>query len=88
MVVLKLQYTFGKEFGKGSGKSSGKEIPTWNIVLGLIALYPEITAEEAGKIVGISSRATEKHIKKLKDSGLIERIGGRKEGFWQIIKHV
>ena len=88
MITEHLQNTFGKEFGKGSGKSSGKEIPTWNIVLGLIALYPEITAEEAGKIVGISSRATEKHIKKLKDSGLIERIGGRKEGFWQIIKHV
>jgi len=78
---------FGKEFGKGSEKSSEKEIPTWNIVLELIALYPKITAEEAGKIVGISSRATEKHIKKLKDSGIIERIGGRKEGFWQIKKH-
>ncbi|MDP2061191.1 MAG: hypothetical protein Q8J97_15720 [Flavobacteriaceae bacterium] len=39
-------------------------------------------------MVGISSRATEKHIKKLKDSGIIERIGGRKEGFWQIKKQV
>ncbi|HCY41866.1 MAG TPA: hypothetical protein DHV48_11000 [Prolixibacteraceae bacterium] len=73
---------------KSSEKSSGKEIPTWNIVLGIIALYPKITAAETGKIIGISSRATEKHIKKLKDSGLIERIGGRKEGFWQIKKQV
>jgi ATP-dependent DNA helicase RecG len=77
------------EFGrvrKRFGKGSEKEIPNWYFVLELIAFYPEITAEEAAEILGISSRATEKHIKKLKDSGIIERMGGRKEGIWQIKK--
>jgi len=88
-ITTQLHNTFGissEKFGKEFGKGSEKEIPTWNFVLELMALYPEITAADAAKILGISSRTTEKHIKKLKDTGIIERIGGRKEGFWKIKK--
>jgi predicted HTH transcriptional regulator len=52
----------------------------------IIILFPEITAEEIGLILGVSSRSAETYIKKLKEEELIERIGGNKEGIWQIKK--
>ncbi len=91
VITTQLQEEFGissEKFGKEIGKGSEKEIPTWIFVLELIVIYPKITAVEIANIIGISSRATEKHIKKLKDKVIVERIGGRKEGFWKIIKQV
>ena len=49
-----------------------------------MVIYEDITAADIGKIIGVSSRTVETHIRKLKESNLIERIGGRKEGYWQI----
>ncbi len=46
---------------------------------------PKITSEELAKIVGISSRKIRDNMKKLKEEGLIKRIGGRKEGHWEVI---
>ena len=34
--------------------------------------------------LGISTRAVEKKLKKLRESGIITRIGSRKEGSWKI----
>jgi predicted HTH transcriptional regulator len=39
-------------------------------------------------ILGVSGRSAETYIKKLKEEELIERMGGKKEGFWQIKKHM
>ena len=52
----------------------------------IISLFPEITADELGLILGVSGRSAETYIKKLKDEDFIERVGGKKEGFWQIKK--
>ena len=38
------------------------------------------------KQVGISTTAIDNNIKTLKEKGLLERVGGRKEGYWQIVK--
>lgn len=73
-----------KSFGKASEKDLSNPINT----LIIICLFPEITAEEIGLILGVSGRSVETYIKKLKEEDLIERIGGKKEGFWQIIKQV
>ncbi len=63
---------------KSSEKSSEK-------IISLIAEEPQITAIQLAKQIGLTSRAVEKHLKKLKESGKIERVGGRKEGYWHII---
>ncbi len=47
---------------------------------------PNIRINEIIDLTGISFKNTYKHIKKLKQLGLIERIGGRKYGYWKIIK--
>jgi len=65
--------------------TSDKKMSNPANALVLISLFPEITAEQIGKILGVSERSAETYIKKLKSEGLIERIGGKKEGTWQII---
>lgn len=35
--------------------------------------------------VGISSRKIEDNLKKLKENGILERVGGSKGGFWRVI---
>ncbi len=54
------------------------------IIIKEIKKNPKITSEELAKIVGISSRKIRDNIKKLKNAGLIRRVGGRKEGYWEI----
>jgi ATP-dependent DNA helicase RecG len=45
---------------------------------------PHISSVELAKIVGISSRKIEVNIAKLKDYGILERIGSPKGGYWKI----
>lgn len=68
-----------KEVLKGLTENQG-------IIIKEIKKNPRITAEELAKIVGISSRKIRDNIKKLKDEGLIRRVGGRKEGYWETAK--
>src|SRR3989338_3077048 len=53
-------------------------------ILQAIEKNPKVTSEELAAIVGISSRKIRENIRKLKDEGLIRRIGGRKEGYWEV----
>jgi ATP-dependent DNA helicase RecG len=46
---------------------------------------PRITIAELAKNLKISTRAIEKHIAQLKSSGLIERIGSDKAGYWEVV---
>ena len=45
-----------------------------------------VSAQEMADKIGISSRAVEKNLSKLKDSNVIRRIGPDKGGRWEIIK--
>jgi len=53
-------------------------------ILQSIKKNPKITSEELAEVVGISSRKIRENIRKLKDEGLIKRMGGRKEGYWEV----
>lgn len=79
-------YLLLETFGKGSGKDAEKTLSTPFLVIELLYIYPEITASEIATHIAVSDRTVEKHIQKLKKSSLINRIGGRKNGSWQIIK--
>lgn len=89
----KLQESFGKGFEipkmlgseNTSGKPSYKKLPNSFIILMLLAMDATITAEEISVLIGISERAVFSNLDKLKNANLIERVGGRKEGYWQII---
>lgn len=45
---------------------------------------PNITSSQLANILGISTTAVEKNIRYLKDNGCIERIGLRKNGYWDV----
>jgi len=71
----------GKSSGKGTGKGSGK---TETTILKLLSTEPEMTIPALAGQIGISPRAIEKQISKLKKGGKIFRIGGRKDGHWEV----
>jgi len=70
-----------KSFGITSNKKFANPIYAFQ----LIVLFPDITAEQIGSILGVSPRSAETYIKILREEKLIERVGGKKEGYWRII---
>jgi ATP-dependent DNA helicase RecG len=52
----------------------------------LLENNPQISFNELSKLVGISRRAIINNVNKLKDKGLLERIGADKGGYWRVIK--
>ena len=51
-------------------------------ILDLMALNPKITAEALSAEIGITSRNIKNNIKKLRDAGLVDRVGADKNGDW------
>lgn len=85
-----------EEFGKGSEKVRKRvsyELKELNSILSenefLVLLLIDIdgytSAQQMAVVCQVSSRSVEKYIDKLKTAKLIERIGSRKEGYWQIL---
>ncbi len=67
------------------GKELGKELSdSQQAILTLVMLDHKITIKELAAQLGISTTAVENNIKKLRELALLERKGGRKDGFWQI----
>jgi len=67
----------GERFGERFGESSEK-------MLELIFNDKYISASAMAEKVGISQRGVEKQLAKLKEIGVIERIGADKGGYWEI----
>jgi len=87
---VKVREKFGKssgkrleKFGKKVGKSSGK---TENQVFTLLSDNPGITIPEIAKTLGLTTRAVEKQIAKLREKGRLHRIGPARGGRWQTIE--
>jgi len=56
-------------------------------ILEIISQNPEITVPEIEKIVDLTQRTVMRYISKLKGDKYIKRIGGRKDGYWKILKN-
>lgn len=55
-------------------------------ILGIINNDKFVTISKLSKLLDISTTAVEKNIAKLKEKGLLKRIGPAKGGYWEIIK--
>ena len=55
-------------------------------IIDLIARKPGVTAKELAQMVGVTLRAIEKQIAKLKREGRLIRVGPNKGGHWQVQK--
>lgn len=53
-------------------------------IISLIESSPKISIEELKQKIGISRTAIDKHLKKLKIKGVLERVGNSKSGYWKI----
>lgn len=67
----------------GYRKSSGK---TENQVFAFLSDNPEITIPELAEKLGLTTRAVEKQIAKLREKGRLRRIGPARGGRWQTIE--
>ena len=76
----------GELSGKMPEKTSEK-MPekTSEKILYLISENPRITTRELVDIIGIHERNVARNLKTLQEQGLLHRIGGRKEGYWQVV---
>ena len=45
---------------------------------------PDISQEALGESIGVTRRVIQKYINVLKESGRIERVGGKRYGHWKI----
>ncbi|NOQ37859.1 winged helix-turn-helix transcriptional regulator [archaeon] len=54
-------------------------------ILESVATNPHITVVELAGIVDISERKIKENIRKLKEKGLIKRIGPDKGGHWEVV---
>lgn len=64
---------------KSSEKSSEK-------ILGLLKVNPQLSAREIADLIGITQRAVEKQISRLRDENRIRRVGPDKGGHWEVIQ--
>ena len=46
---------------------------------------PSITIPEMAEQIGVTERSIQRNIQKLQTDGFLRRLGGRKEGHWEII---
>ena len=54
-------------------------------ILEVVRRNPEVTISELAKETGVTTRTVERHIKRMQGEGILERIGGRKEGHWKTV---
>ncbi|HPM11422.1 MAG TPA: winged helix-turn-helix transcriptional regulator, partial [Paludibacter sp.] len=75
----------GGELGDGLGERLGERLgETEKRILTLIAGNKVISIPAMAKNLNISTTAVEKHLKKLKSKGAIERMGSARGGAWRI----
>ena len=71
-----------KEKSKEKGKEKGKE-KTTDKIFRLITENPYITTSELADQCGIGENSVYKAVRKLREAGRIQRIGGDKGGKWE-----
>lgn len=55
-------------------------------ILDAIKSNPKITQNKLAEIAGLTRRGIEWNLAKLKEKGIIKRIGPAKGGYWEVIK--
>ena len=74
-----------EESGEKTDNSREKKPKSREKILSLLRVHPEYTAKILSKEIGVTEKAIEKHISKLKAEGRIKRNGPDKGGSWEVI---
>ena len=82
----KLGEKVGDRVGEKVGDRVGEKLTeNQKKIIENILHTPKISARELSGIVGISQRKIEQNISRLKNSGLLNRVGSAKGGYWEVI---
>ncbi|MDO5606949.1 MAG: winged helix-turn-helix transcriptional regulator, partial [Capnocytophaga sp.] len=54
----------------------------FNAIIDAIKENPKVTQKMLSETIGLSRRAIEWNMNKLKESKKIQRVGGKKDGYW------
>ena len=84
MARLKTRKGIGEPARPGSPKGSPI---TRERIIALTAENPRITSVAIASRLRITKRAVLKQIRKLKDEGLLRRIGSPRAGYWEVRDH-
>ena len=49
-------------------------------------LEKEVNLRKLAELLGITERSVQRNIQNLQRDGLLRRVGGRKEGHWEVIE--
>lgn len=71
-----------KDFNRTKDVRKGKSLNTK--VLELIAVQTDISLSEIADRLGVSYKTVQRAVADLKRIGVIERIGGRRQGYWKV----
>lgn len=75
----------GSKSSERSSESSERSSKSSERILELIRNTPTLSAAEIAMQLDMSSRGVEKQIKKLREAGIIRRVGADFGGYWQIV---
>ncbi|MFA6653484.1 MAG: winged helix-turn-helix transcriptional regulator, partial [Candidatus Delongbacteria bacterium] len=84
---LEVVLPFSEEFKmKSSGKAKPEKIHirTRARIIEIMKKDPSVTAVKLSILTGVTKKAIEWHLKKMRESGVVKREGSRKTGFWVI----
>lgn len=65
-------------------KDVRKESDTHTKILELVILQPDISLSEIADQLGVSYRTVQRSMAELKKNGVVVRVGGRKNGYWEV----
>ena len=68
-----------------SKKDREKKIKSREKIIELLSQDNSLSAAALAKRIGITSKAVEKHITKMKTEGILKRVGPDKGGYWQVV---
>ena len=72
----------GERVGERVGESLS---PKRQEILNVIHDDPHITAKRIASKIGISTRKTEDHLRKLQTGSFLRRVGPRRGGHWEVL---
>ena len=80
LALLEAESAGGSKGSEESAEQSSEETP----LLLLLKAKPQLTGRQAAEKLGISQRAVEKQLSRLKAAGRVVRVGPNKGGYWQV----
>ena len=76
---------FNKKVVRKTLKSREKKQKSRERIIQILKEHPDYSARKLAEIIGVTPKAIEKHLARLKADGIIQRDGPDKGGNWRVL---